>query len=354
MPVSNPVRPTFTGQAVTGLTFAAGGLTGATATSRYAGATASGAPASGTFAVGDFVVDQTGKIFVCTAAGTPGTWVQIGTAVPTSLTYQTGAQASAAPNATVNVASLTANVGTTDGDMALTPKGAGALLAQTPDGTATGGNKRGASAVDLTLSRGAAINVASGTNSVAIGGQSLTASGNYSTAVGGTSSTAVGAYSVVAGNAAYAQYGAFAFASGGFSAQGDAQLTAHVLRGTSSTGTPALLTADGAAPSSGNILNTGTRTMIAMAFRATVICKVTGASVLANYWEYAGLIFLPNVGTPSLRHSALLASYTADYPAASVTITADTTNRGLQITGSQSAGSNLVWVASVVCTEIGG
>lgn len=50
------------------------GLTGAVAASRYVGATASGAPASGTFAVGDFVIDQTGKIWVCTVAGTPGTW----------------------------------------------------------------------------------------------------------------------------------------------------------------------------------------------------------------------------------------------------------------------------------------
>lgn len=54
------------------------GLTGATAASRYVGATASGAPASGTFAVGDYIIEQTGKIYVCTVAGTPGTWTQIG------------------------------------------------------------------------------------------------------------------------------------------------------------------------------------------------------------------------------------------------------------------------------------
>ena len=54
------------------------GLTGAVAATRYVGATASGAPASGTFAVGDFVIDQTGKVWVCTVAGTPGTWVQVG------------------------------------------------------------------------------------------------------------------------------------------------------------------------------------------------------------------------------------------------------------------------------------
>lgn len=51
------------------------GLTGATQAARFAGATVSGAPASGTFAVGDFVVDQTGTMWVCTVAGTPGTWV---------------------------------------------------------------------------------------------------------------------------------------------------------------------------------------------------------------------------------------------------------------------------------------
>ena len=54
------------------------GLPGATAASRYAGATTSGAPTTGTFAVGDYVIDQTGKIYVCTVAGTPGTWVQTG------------------------------------------------------------------------------------------------------------------------------------------------------------------------------------------------------------------------------------------------------------------------------------
>ena len=54
------------------------GLPGATAASRHAGATASGAPTTGTFAVGDYVVDQTGKFYVCTVAGTPGTWGAVG------------------------------------------------------------------------------------------------------------------------------------------------------------------------------------------------------------------------------------------------------------------------------------
>ena len=58
--------------------FNATGLTGATAASRYVGATTSGAPASGTFVVGDFIIDQTGSIYICTTAGSPGTWTQAG------------------------------------------------------------------------------------------------------------------------------------------------------------------------------------------------------------------------------------------------------------------------------------
>lgn len=50
------------------------GLTGATAATRFVGATTGGAPTTGTFIVGDFVVAHNGVIWVCTTAGTPGTW----------------------------------------------------------------------------------------------------------------------------------------------------------------------------------------------------------------------------------------------------------------------------------------
>ncbi len=53
-------------------------LTGAVAATRYVGGTASGAPVAGTFAAGDFAIAQNGAVFVCTVAGTPGTWVQTG------------------------------------------------------------------------------------------------------------------------------------------------------------------------------------------------------------------------------------------------------------------------------------
>jgi hypothetical protein len=71
---SNATTQTFTGN-VSAPAHIAAGLTGATAASRYVGATTGGAPTTGTFALGDFVIDQQlGITWVCTAAGSPGTW----------------------------------------------------------------------------------------------------------------------------------------------------------------------------------------------------------------------------------------------------------------------------------------
>lgn len=81
------------------------GLPGATAASRYVGATASGAPSSGTFAVGDFVIDQAGKLWICTTAGTPGTW-SAGASV--SLETTTAPPATSASASSIGVATTAA------------------------------------------------------------------------------------------------------------------------------------------------------------------------------------------------------------------------------------------------------
>jgi len=77
---TGPVSPTSNDY----LAAAVGGIAGATAPTRYVGGTTGGAPITGTFAKGDFVVDQTGSIYICTNAGTPGTWTLPGTAAQTS------------------------------------------------------------------------------------------------------------------------------------------------------------------------------------------------------------------------------------------------------------------------------
>ena len=54
------------------------GITGSTTDIRVVGGTATGAPSTGAHLVGDIAVAVDGHIFICTSAGTPGTWVEVG------------------------------------------------------------------------------------------------------------------------------------------------------------------------------------------------------------------------------------------------------------------------------------
>jgi hypothetical protein len=62
------------------------GLPGATAPTRYVGATAAGAPTTGTFLAGDFVISQDLQdVWVCVVGGTPGTWASSAAALRSRL-----------------------------------------------------------------------------------------------------------------------------------------------------------------------------------------------------------------------------------------------------------------------------
>ena len=155
-----------------------------------------------------------GYVLTSDASGN-GTW----SAAAGGLTYFTEAQSTAAPNATVPVDSLTAVSATTNADVAIRPKGTGAILAAIPDNAITGGNKRGDYSVDLQLSRSAANQVVSGTYSFAAGsnnrvdaayatasGQGCIVTNNWATAIGrantasGDSSVALGFNSTASNN----------------------------------------------------------------------------------------------------------------------------------------------------------
>jgi hypothetical protein len=77
-----------------------------------------------------------------------------------------------------------------DGSLYVSPAGTGALQAQATTSTATGGNARGANAVDWQTSRGTAAQIASSTYSTISGGYGHTASGYASTVSGGYGNTA--------------------------------------------------------------------------------------------------------------------------------------------------------------------
>jgi hypothetical protein len=146
-----------------------------------------------------------------------------------SLTDFTEGVNTSSPNATVPVVSLTATNAASNVDVALRPKGTGALTAQIADGTATGGNKRGANAVDWQTSRSDKTLVASGEFATIAGGDGNMASG-YASFATGQSNSATGYYSFVGGGGNTAS-GDNSFAMGnGTTASGFDSFTAN--RGT--------------------------------------------------------------------------------------------------------------------------
>ena len=85
-------------------------------------------------------------------------------------TYFSEQQSTSSPNNVNYVSSFTGIGTTTNIDVAIVPKGNGSFSLSVPDGTTTGGNKRGVYAVDLQLSRSNADNVAAGRYSFIGGG----------------------------------------------------------------------------------------------------------------------------------------------------------------------------------------
>ena len=136
-----------------------------------------------------------------------------------ALTGITTSLNTASPNNTVNASRILASGGTTNQDLVLSPKGTGAIIAQLPDSTSTGGNKRGVNAVDLQMSRSSASQVATGDYSFVAGYRS-TASGTGAVAIGqtnaasGSGSLALGYQSTASGNSGIAIGGYNSTASG--------------------------------------------------------------------------------------------------------------------------------------------
>jgi len=111
---------------------------------------------------------------------------------------------------------LSENTTETNSDLVLTPKGTGALLANKPNGAASGGNARGANAVDWQTNRANANQVASGSYSVVSGGQSNRTLNSHSVVCGGDSNEAAGSgYDAVVGGQQNKANGWVCFIGGG-------------------------------------------------------------------------------------------------------------------------------------------
>jgi hypothetical protein len=131
-----------------------------------------------------------GYVLTTGGAGANPSWA----AAAGGLTGFTAALNVSAPNATNNVSSITASGGTTNQFAAIVPKGTGGIIAGIPDSATTGGDVRGTYAVDLQTTRTSSNQVASGAQSVVLGGERNRAYASYSITAGGFVNVAGGQY----------------------------------------------------------------------------------------------------------------------------------------------------------------
>jgi len=266
----------------------------------------------------------------------------------------------------------------TNTNFVITPKGNGAfIVGPAPDGTASGGNARGAFSIDLSRGRPFANYVPTGQYSVIIGGNGGVASGSYSTVLAGVNNESSGDYSLTggAGNIASGErslafgsnglsnlWASQAYASGQFSTNGDAQTLSWRYRRAITGTAQDDLTLNGAAPST-----TGRATLLAnrawnVRISVTAICSTAGGTVAIGdcfIGEYIVAI-KRIVNTTTLVgtvQNAITAQSDASMSSSVVTITADDTNDCLrvQFTPPTTAGAATVIrvVATATATVVG-
>jgi hypothetical protein len=299
----------------------------------------------------------------------------------------------ASPNNTVNAARLFVNSASANADAVIQPKGTGALLAQLPDGTAAGGNKRGLRAIDFQLNRGAASQVASGSSSAilygisctASGAESLaggnncsasasqsislgasaTASGNNSVAIGnavmasgqnsvafGSQSQATGVNSVVIGDYALAdRTGMYAFASGPFATRGDCQQERYIQRRQTTDATQTELSTNGAAPAAATRIAIATDSTYA--FSALITARRTDADNESAGYKIEGVID-NNAGTTAFVGTPTVTVLSEDTAAWDVVAEADNTNDALVFKVTGEAAKTIRWGASIMLMKITG
>ena len=142
-----------------------------------------------------------------------------------------------------------------DGSLYVQPAGTGAVQAQATTSTATGGNARGANAVDWQTTRSAANRVASSSGSVVGGGYDNASSSSYGALVGGYSNSnnaymgfvgagrsniSAGDYSTLVAGRSNTSYGVYGFVGGGFTNANQASSGSTTTQSATMNGTTAV------------------------------------------------------------------------------------------------------------------
>jgi hypothetical protein len=253
--------------------------------------------------------------------------------------------------------------GTTNVDLVLTPKGTGAVIVgPEPDGTLTGGDKRGIDATDLQRVRYYSANaVASGTTSFIGGGHSNRAYGNLSS-VGGGDRNSANTSSCVGGGSENSASSAFATIPGGlnntasgwasfahgqnaisnlshmwaFGGGGGSQAVLHLMERSTTDATPVEL----------QLGTYSERRVIASNSVLSVTVNIIGTksdgSAIARYLRQ---VTIKNVsGTTSLVGSVITLG-TDEAAGTSISITADDTNDAIKIEVTGIAAETWKWSA---------
>jgi hypothetical protein len=269
---------------------------------------------------------------------------------------------------------LSENTTETNSALVLTPKGTGAfILGPKPDGTAVGGNARGANAVDLQIIKFSASDVASGSNSglfagsnnratattsVVLGGSDCWATNDYAATIGGSTLRASGQFSFVQGhvsaaNTIYAfaigrdslanRRAMLAHAGGQFSAQGDAQRARFVMRNKTTTNAAVELFLDGTSAR----LTIPSGKVLGLTINITGI-KSDGSAVAHYLRQYA----LKNVAGTTSEVYAPVTIGSDNAAGTSIALSANDTNDALKVEVTGILDETWRWVASVDAVEI--
>ena len=287
----------------------------------------------------------------------------------TGLQYMTEVRNVAAPNATRPVHGVQASGAEANIDLVLGAKGNGAIVAQVPDGTVTGGNKRGTYAIDLQIYRSFSIRVASGDYSFIGGGGNNTASGSAASVGGGSVNTASGSYASIGGGGSNTASGEAATIPGGNYATtngiqgllsygfaggtlGQNQMSFFGGRAVTVDATPTRITANAGAASASSQLTL--RNSSVFRVRGTVVARNTSTNACKE-WTFEALIKRgANAAATSIVGTPSITSTFADTEAESwsIAISADTTNGALAITGTGAASTIIRWTAVVHSIEV--
>ena len=182
-------------------------------------AVASKVPVTGDLQLGELAINTfDGKLYTKKDNGTASIVEIGGGGSGSGLSQFVESESTAAPNDTVPVDALTAtDAAYTNIDVAFAAKGSGATLAQIPDSTATGGNKRGTYVTDFQKTRTVSTQVASGNYSIIVGGSENTASSGYAAVVGGSGNSVSGIYSFIGTGSSNSNSGSSSSISSGYS-----------------------------------------------------------------------------------------------------------------------------------------